>query len=174
MDTPPAWGNQGKNFDKDKKIQEFKDKLASKRHNFDKKMRGFLEQRFVVIINRFEMITNRLQARIDFLSSTGKDTTVAQNLLNKAKDDIENFKIEFQQGIDTFRNSGSTDQEVILTIKAGRETLKAIKLELKQVLFELKGLDPQYVNDDNEQGDDHGGNSGEDNEDDNSPTQPNN
>ena len=133
-------------IEREKKLGEFKMKMEEKRQNFDKKMRGFTEQRFKALAARFTKLANRMQARIDILKANGKDTTKAQELLNQAKVDITNLQTEFgDRSKSITADEKLTSEEMVARIKAGQEAFKNVQAELKQVLFEIKGIDDDYI-----------------------------
>lgn len=128
--------------------------------SLDKKMRGFFVERLNAITNRFDKIITRIQTRIDQLKADGKDTDKAQTFVDTAKTTLEQFKTELAKNKEDLINKSISREAFVTATKAIQDLLKSVQQNLKDAVFELKGIDSDYVknatDDDNTSGEGSG------------------
>ena len=128
--------------------------------SLDKKMRGFFVERLNAITNRFDKIITRIQTRIDQLKADGKDTDKAQTFVDSAKTTLEQFKTELAKNREDLINKSISRETFVTATKAIQDLLKSVQQNLKDAVFELKGIDSDYVknatDDDNTSGEGSG------------------
>lgn len=130
-----------KRIEAEKKREEIKEKLG----NIDKKMRGFFVERLNALTNRFDKITTKIQTRINELNAQGKDTAKAQTYLDSANATLVQFKAELAKNKEDLINKNMTREGFVTTLKATQDLLKSVQQNLRDAVFELKGLDSDYV-----------------------------
>src|SRR3989338_9452693 len=119
------------------KRDEIKKEMEKKRMELKNEQHQKMQVRFDAMVNRFDKMADRIQSRIDKLTSEGKDTTVAQGLLNEAKDLIT--QVDAKADATVIAQGG--DESTRLANKKALDEIKALMKQVQDKLHEaLKAL----------------------------------